>query len=196
MTTQEENEILYLVQEEIKKARGYADFFDWQLDRDIEEWGVLSSLAESLKLDGRTLFSNLKRRGRPNDPPDCEARDNKGRRIAIEVTELVDGKTIQNYKAGHVYEWADWDKELFLSSLESLLYRKDSSYPKLKDPPYEGGYFVVIFTDEPLLNHSTVESYLAGYKFKKPKYLTKAFLLLSYDPSVKKCPYYELYFNS
>ena len=123
--TEEEKELLEIIREARKKARGYADFFGWGADRDIEEWGVVTSLAESLKSDGITLFTSLKRRGHPNDPPDCEALDSDGNRIAIEVTELVDGKAIQAHKAGKTYEWADWDKDKFISSIESLISRKD-----------------------------------------------------------------------
>lgn len=195
MTTEEEKEILDLMREARNKARGYADFFGWGSDRDIEEWGVVTSLSESLEYEGNNLFTSLKKRGRPNDPPDCEASDNNGNRIAIEVTELVDGKAIQAYKSGAVYEWADWDKDKFISSLGSLILRKDSRFLELKEPPYEGGYFLVIFTDEPMLDRLTVESYLEGYKFKKPEYLTRTFLLVSYDPGVEKCPIFELQFS-
>lgn len=195
MTTKEDKEILHLMREARNKARGYADFFGWGTDRDLEEWGVVTSLSESLESEGKKIFSSLKMRGRPNDPPDCEARDNDDNRVAIEVTELVDGKAIQAYKSGAVYEWADWDKNKFITSIESLLSRKDKRYPELKEPPYDGGYIIVIFTDEPMLDRSTVESYLDGHKFKKPEYLTKAFLLVSYDPGVEKCPHYELRFS-
>lgn len=195
MTTEEDREILHLMREARNKARGYADFFGWGTDRDLEEWGVVTSLSESLESEGKKIFSSLKSRGRPNDPPDCEARDNDDNRVAIEVTELVDGEAIQAYKSGAVYEWADWDKNKFITSIESLLSRKDSRYPELKEPPYDGGYIIVIFTDEPMLDHSTVESYLDGHKFMKPEYLTKAFLLVSYDPGVEKCPHYELRFS-
>jgi len=195
MTTEEDKVILHLMREARNKARGYGDFFGWGTDRDLEEWGVVTSLSESLESEGKIIFSSLKTRGRPNDPPDCEARDNDDNRVAIEVTELVDGKAIQAYKSGAVYKWADWDKNKFITSIESLLRRKDSRYPKLKEPPYNGGYIIVIFTDEPMLDRSTIESYLDGHKFKKPKYLTKAFLLVSYDPGVEKCPHYELPFS-
>ena len=195
MTTEEDKEILHLMREARNKARGYADFFGWGSDRDIEEWGVVASLAASLKTEGKFILNSLKRRGRQNDPPDCEALDTNGNRIAIEVTELVDGKAIQDYKSGAVYAWADWDIEKFTTSLELLISRKDLRFTDLKEPPYEGGYIVVVFTDEPMLDRSTVESYLEGYKFKKPEYLTKAFLLVSYDTGVLKCPHYELKFS-
>lgn len=192
MTSEEEKKVLQLMREARNNSRGYADFFGWEENRDIEEWGVVVSLSDSLESEGKKLFSGLKRRGRNNDPPDCEARDTDGRRVAIEVTELVDGKAIQDFKSGAVYQWADWDKDKFITSVESLLSRKDSRYPELKEPPYDGGYIIVIFTDEPMLDRLTVESYLAGHAFKKPEFLTKAFLLVSYDPAIKKCPHYEL----
>ena len=194
MLAQKDKEILELICAEKYRARGYADFFGWSLDRDIEEWGIVTNLAESMEIDGKVLFTNLKRRGRGNDPPDCEALDNNGRRIAIEVTELVDGKAIKDYKSSGIYKWADWNKSKFISFLESILSRKDSRYPKLKEPPYEGGYIVVIFTDEPMLNRSVVASYLQGHVFKM-SYITRAFLLMSYDPEIKRCPYYELTIN-
>ncbi|WP_252275592.1 hypothetical protein [Pseudomonas subflava] len=195
MTTEEDKELLEIIREARNKARGYADFFGWGADRDIEEWGVVTSLVESLKADGVTLFTSLERRGRPNDPPDCEALDTDGNRVAIEVTELVDGKAIQAYKAGKIYEWADWDQDKFTSSLEALISRKDSRFNELKGAPYEGGYVIVIFTDEPILNRIAVESFLRGCNIKKPKNITRTFLLVSYDPSIKKCPYYELQFH-
>jgi hypothetical protein len=193
--TPEEKEIAELMRVAREKARGYADHFGWAIDRTIEEWGVVTALAESLENENINLFNNIKRRGRQNDPPDCEALDVDGRRIAIEVTELVNGKAIQAYKAGAIYEWADWDKNSFMDSLSRLIKRKDSRYTELKEPPYTGGYVVVIFTDEPMLNHLTVDSYLEGYKIDRPKYISRAFLLLGYDPGIKRCQYYELEFN-
>lgn len=192
MTSRDDKKILKLMREARKRARGYADFFGWGSDRDIEEWGVVKNLAESLELDGEEIFISLKQRGRPNDPPDCESLDNKGNRIAIEVTELVDSVAIKAYKSGDVYEWATWDKNKFITSLELLLITKNSKYTKLKDQPYNGGYFIVIFTDEPMLDRQTVESYLQGHNFKKLPNVTRAFLLISYDPNVNRCPYYEL----
>lgn len=177
------------------KARGYSDFFLWSIDRDMEEWGVVTSLAESLDKHNALFFSHLRRRGRPNDPPDCEAAGENGARIAIEVTELVDGQAIQAYKAGAIYDWAEWDKEKFLAGLDRALKAKDSRYPNLKGGPYEGGYVVVIHTDEPLLNFETVSRFLERYDLPKPQNISRAFLLLSYDPAQNRCPYFELRFS-
>lgn len=174
------------------KARGYADFFGWATDRDLEEWGVVCSLAESLEADDALFFSDLKSRGRPNDPPDCEARTQDGRRLAIEVTELVDGKAIQAYKARHVFDWAEWPKEKFQSVLQERISSKGERFTQLKDAPYEGGYVVVVHSDEPELSRSTVEEFLSDLKFEIPSHVDRAFLVLSYDPAIERCPYFEL----
>ncbi|MBC7945566.1 MAG: hypothetical protein H7X91_09975 [Burkholderiales bacterium] len=194
MTSHDEAEIVDLMRAARAKARGYADFFLWSTDRDIEEWGVITSLAESLQLDGALFFSQLRRRGRPNDPPDCEALGSSGR-IAIEVTELVDEDAIRAYKRGNSYSWADWTKEKFLSSLSALIASKDQRFPLLKEPPYEGGYVVIVHTDEPMLPFGAVNRFLTGHSFEKPKHVDRAFLLLSYDPALQRCPYFELAFK-
>lgn len=195
MTQEHEAEILTLMRAARARARGYADFFGWATDRDVEEWGVVSSLAESMHMDSLLFFSSLKRRGRPNDPPDCEALSKDVSRIAIEVTELVDSDAICAFKEGRVYDWADWSKDKFLSTLSALVVRKDDCFLKLKEPPYEGGYVLVVYTDEPLLPHTTVEQFLDGHLFEKPRYVDRAFLVLSYDPDIQRCPYFDLAFD-
>lgn len=195
MTPEDEAKIVALMRAARAKARGYSDFFLWSIDRDMEEWGVVTSLAESLEKDAALFFSKLQRRGRPNDPPDCEAIDDSGARIAIEVTELVDGQAIQSYKAGAIYDWAEWDKKKFLSGVDRAIKAKDSRYPNLKGGPYQGGYVVVVHTDEPLLNFETVRRFLEYYDLARPQNISRAFLLLSYDPAQNRCPYFELRFN-
>ena len=192
MTPEERKQIGMAILAAHKKARGYADFFGWATDRDLEEWGVITSLYESMDKDGLFPYTNVRMRGRGNDPPDCEALSNKDKRVAIEVTELVDGKAIKAYKSGISYEPAEWDKNRFLNLLSDLLKKKDKRFPKLKEPPYNGGYTVVVFTDEPDLPAYEVESHLEGHVFKGIKHITKAIFLVSYDPQVQCCPYFVL----
>jgi hypothetical protein len=191
MTDDDKSEIIAAMRAAIVKSRGYADFFGWRTNRDLEELGVLKSLAESMAADSRLFLTSLKSRGRPNDPPDCEALNSEGQRVAIEVTELVDEDAIRAFKAGRRYDWAKWSKEEFLASVTELVSTKDSKYPQLKDPPYEGGYVLVIFTDEPMLSRIRVEEFLADYRFQA-KHIERVILLLGYDPSVGRCPYFEL----
>lgn len=195
MNPDDEKEIIAQIRAARAKARGYADFFGWATDRDLEEWGVVSSLGESLQADNALFFSNLKRRGRPNDPPDCEAQTESGERIAVEVTELVDGQAIQAFKEGCVYDWAEWTKEKFHLVLTERISKKNECFPKLKDPPYAGGYIVVVHTDEPELSKPIVDTFLANYPLEKPSHIDRVFLVLSYDPAIGRCPYFELNFN-
>ncbi|QNT25574.1 hypothetical protein [Ralstonia solanacearum] len=192
MTPEDEKEIAALMRAALAKSRGYADFFGWAIDRDLEEWGVVTALGDSLEVNGESFFSDLERRGRGNDPPDLEAKDANGKRIAIEVTELVDGRAIQAYKNGGVHEWADWPKDAFVSALAERIAEKGKRYATLKGGPYDGGYVIVIFTDELMLTIGTVERFLDGHSFARPDGVTRAFLLLSYDPQVKHCPYVDL----
>lgn len=195
MNNNDEKEIIAQIRAACAKARGYADFFGWATDRDLEEWGIVSSLGESLQADNVMFFSHLKSRGRPNDPPDCEAQAKNGERVAIEVTELVDGQAIQAFKEGRVYDWAEWTREKFHSVLAERISKKNECFHRLKEPPYSGGYIVVVHTDEPELSKSVVEGFLANSQLKKPSNIDRAFLVLSYDPGIERCPYFELNFN-
>jgi len=195
MTSDDEAEIRALMRAARERSRGYADFFGWAIDRDLEESGVLSSLAESMAADGVLFYENIKSRRRPNDPPDCEATDSEGARVAIEITELVDNEAIRAFKQGRVYDWADWPREKFISSLADRIAAKDKRYPHLKEPPYVGGYVVVVFSDEPVLTRSTVQEYLKDHDIPRPVHISRAILILSYDPAIQRCPYFEVAFN-
>jgi hypothetical protein len=192
MTPDDEAEIGEALREAIRRSRGYADFFGWGPNRDLEEWGVLTSLAEAMEAKGSRFFGQICPRGRGSDPPDLEAPDLEGRRVAFEVTELVDGEAIKAYKAGRPYDWAEWPQAKFLSAVGTLLQVKNGKFGRLKDQPYPGGYVVVIFTDEPDLQHSTVEAYLQNARFGGTEMISRAFLILSYNPVLNRYPYYEL----
>ena len=192
MSPDDQEEINDAIRESIRRARGYADFFGWGPNRDLEEQGVVVSLAESLEADGLLFFSAIAIRGRGNDPPDLEAIDSTGNRVAFEVTELVDGQAIQTFKNGRTYDFAEWGQDKFLSTLGALLVAKSDRFHKLKGAPYSGGYVIVVFTDEMALPRPTVEAYLRGHVFPGLNNVYRAFLVLSYDPAVERCPYFEL----
>jgi hypothetical protein len=158
--------------------------------------GSCHHLAESLTLRGDLFFGEVKSRGRPNDPPDCEAKNTEDQRIAIEVTELVDGLAIHQHKKAlaerRPTDWAEWNREKFLSLLVARLEEKDKRFPYLKGTPFPGGYVVIVHTDEPGLSREAVAGYLSERFVLKVQHITRAFLLLSYDPSVEMCPYFEV----
>ncbi len=177
---------------ERSQKRGYATFFEWPLNRELAELGVVHYLLASMKADGKTPFHQVHSRGRGNDPPDCEAADSEDRRVAIEVTELVDPKGIANYQAGRTDQWIVWTRESFLAGISERLAAKAKRNGALKDGPYPGGYAVVIFTDEPHLTQSAVSSYLENHSFPAFTGITMAFLLLGYDPAIERCPWFPL----
>ena len=192
MSFDDQTEVNEAIRAAMRRARGYADFFGWATNRDLEEQGVVASLAESMETDDSLFFSSLVMRGRGNDPPDLEALDAGANRIAFEVTELVDGQAIQAFKSGRQYDYAEWNREKFLACLGTLLTAKNDRLHKLKGAPYPGGYMVVVFTDEPALPRTTVEGWLKDHTFSGLGNIQRAFLLLSYDPLLGRCPYFEL----
>lgn len=176
--------------EGLLRSRQYAGFFDWP-DRDLAEYGVVESLAKALEKHGALFFSDLKIRGRGSDPPDLEAVDADGQRVAIEVTELVDGEAIHAHKIGRTSEIAEWGRQPFLDRVGQLLAKKEASSQRLMGGPYPGGYVVVLHTDETFLTHPAVDEYLKGQTFTGLPSINRAFLLLSYTPG-KGYPYFEL----
>jgi hypothetical protein len=196
MTPEDEAEIVALMRAARAKDRGYANYFGWSLDRDLEELHVAALFAESLENDGSLFFSQLRSRCRPNDPPDCEALLRDGARIAIEITELVDEAAIRAYKAGAQYDWAEWGKTKFVRGISRAIAAKDARFPHLKGGPYEGGYVVIIHTDEPVLSFDVVTEYLSGHQFPTPKHIKRAFLLFGYDPKVERCRHVEIPFDA
>jgi hypothetical protein len=192
MTPEDEREILALMREARKKDRGYANFFSWPIDRDLEELGVVKSLQEALGRAGTAPFTDIASRGRGEDPPDCEARNASGQRVAIEVTELVNGKAIAAFKKGDRYAWASWTRKEFLTALTDLIQHKDKRFPKLLGTPYPGGYMVVVHCDETELSASQVAAFMEGARGIACSYITQAYLLLSYDPTLECCPHFLL----
>ena len=157
MHPEDEDAINAEMLEGLRRNRAYAGFFEWAMDRDLAEYGVVESLAKSLQSDDALFFSDLAIRGRRNDPPDLEAVDRAGNRMAIEVTELVDGDAIRASEKGHRRNHAAWGRKKFLSALGDRLAAKNARFDKLKGAPYSGGYVVVMFTDEMYLPRPTVE---------------------------------------
>lgn len=56
MTPDDEAEIGDAMRAAIHRARGYADFFGWATNRDLEEQGVVTSLSESIEADNSLFF--------------------------------------------------------------------------------------------------------------------------------------------
>ena len=196
MDTEEEKKFIAQIKEAIARKRGYADFFCWPPNRDLEEFGIVSEFCESLEKNGQLFFNrdSVKGRGRGNDPPDFEAKDLLGNYIGIEVTELVDFAAIETLKNTGVYEWAEWDRAKIIRVIDERLSAKDKP-AQVKGGPYVS-YVIIIHTDEPSLNVSYITSLLKDVRFTKRKLIDRAFLFLSPDPEIKIYPYVELEFST
>lgn len=181
--------------------RGHAGYFNWNADRDIEELGVVQELWASLNASGETFFENFALRGRGNDPPDLEALTLDGAKLAIEVTELVDGQAIKRDKfitkqpgsswQDRLSKAAAWDDASVIDELQRLITEKDGKFSKLLGGPYPGGYCVVIFTDEPDLSPEKLQSTLRGATFLAEN-INRCFLLFGYQPFQQHLTYIDL----
>jgi hypothetical protein len=191
MTEGEERRIAESMREALRRSRGHASFFEWAPNRDLEEWGVVTHFQEALQHRGQPPLYSVSSRGRGNDPPDCEAVGFDGKPIAIEVTELVDPSAIVAYKAKKLYEWNEWSREKLQEGVARLLNAKASRRRSLKGGPYSE-YIVLIYTDEPMLPYDKAMTLLDGMTFATSNRINRAFLLISYDPSVGYCPYLPL----
>jgi hypothetical protein len=176
--------------EEFKKNhRPHAGHFSWETDRALAEWGVFQEFTNALAHEGNLFFRDARHRGDGNDPPDCEAVSVDGERIGIEITELVDGRSIEAARLDKPYDWKDW-KGALVPELQKLVHRKDKP-GGVNGGPYSQ-YVLLIFSDEPWLERDHVERSRKEHSFDTAALITRAFLLLSYDPFLRRYPYYEL----
>jgi hypothetical protein len=175
------------------KSRGYASFFEWRLDRGVEEHAVSLELSRSLENAGLAFFEDVRPRSQGEDPPDCEASLSDGSgRLAIELTELVSKDAIEAFRKTRFVDWAEWPDEQFVDRLAELIAKKDQKV--LKGGPY-AQYALLIYTDEPMLPYSRVRQVLDGVAFAKPQQIDRAFLLMSYDPREQGYPVQELHWR-
>lgn len=135
------------------------------------------------------LFYRARHRGEGEYPADCDAHAGDGTRIGIEITELVDGDSIAAARLGKPYDWKEW-KGALLPALEKLLRRKDNPR-SIQEGPYSQ-HVLVIFSDEPWLEGEYLEHIVENPTFGVTHLITKALLLLSYDPFTQRYPCYEL----
>lgn len=141
-----DDETAQTIRDALAKRRGYADSRSWPLDRSLEEYGIAQDFVGAAEGEDGYPFSDLRRRSRGEDPPDCEARDCSGRRIALEVTELVDRATLEAVVRDELVQDAKWSREKFVESLAARLARKDFG-DRLIGGPYDE-FVVIIYTAE------------------------------------------------
>ena len=169
----------------IKRERKHASFFEWP-QKDTKELGVVKCLIESLEKAG--CYSYFDPNSTKKDPPDCVARDNNGKVVGIEVSELVDLKTVRDAQQNKAYP-KYWDKQEVLDKIQSIVLKKDRK--KFHGGPYSS-IILVIFTDETFLDPDDVIPYLQQHEFAKTNQIGEIYLLFSYDSRCYTYPYLKL----
>jgi hypothetical protein len=184
----DEDDLVEMVQDAVRKQRPYASFFYWPV-RAIAEWGIANAFSESAASEAGFPLRELQARQPGDDPPDCEGIDAEGRHIGIEVTELVDGDAIARARRTGDNVWSTWDTPRIRAALDHLLTEKDSK--TLHGGPYDE-YLVLIHTDEPALTFEQIEAAVFGHSFPNLLQVQRAYILLSYDPLRRGYPYVKL----
>jgi hypothetical protein len=175
--TQDWGEFAHAMQE---KMRGGNDYWFWR-DKPEMERGIAAAVLGQVGL----YVQQIRSLAPGDDPPDCEGMIG-GSLCGIEVTELIDQSTLESSIRGNV-QWLVWDREMLCEELQRRIDRKDKP---VKGGPY-GRYILVVVTDETFLGRHDVAQFLEGATFQA-RFITEAYLALSYDPSVSSCPVFQL----
>jgi hypothetical protein len=186
-----ESEIVRLMREARHKSRGYAEYWEWAIDKkqaELHAARVLTNFVLNTSRDVGKISIEIVE----NDPPDVLLTLSNGHRVGIEVTELVDEKAIRNAhrrkRLGLAvdYAFADWGKSRATKSLLSRITVKDkklASAAGLYDELY-----LAIVTDETMMDESAANQAVSDLQIST-RFLDRAFLILSYHPAADKSIY-------
>ncbi|MCY4227189.1 MAG: hypothetical protein OXF20_05735 [Gammaproteobacteria bacterium] len=173
----------------LENIRKHAPYFSLSSDRQVNEADVAHVLSMELSKQGEDSFHSVISRGKTNDPPDCEAVSDKGERIGVEVTELVDGPSVAAEKRGCVSFQEAWKPSRVIEKITRIIDRKDHAIPN--GDPYEL-YILVVYCDDPLiLDYENLKAIRAS-NFPATQLIDRAYFLYSYGPFEKRCPYITL----
>lgn len=168
----DEDEIEAALVEALEKSRPWQGFWTGGADRAVAERVNAKLVLEVVGHQVRDLRSRVG----GEDPPDCEGWVD-GRWCGIEVTELVDQKTLKASLKGRE-QFLMWTERQLIDALQDRIRRKDKTW---KGGPYERR-FLVILTDEFALTSDVVHRHLQDAAFQA-ELLTDLLLGLSYEPS-------------
>jgi len=177
--------------EELRRAaageRRWSNFFWWHDRSDagkgIAECGATRDLFAALRESGGPEYSTPRRSG--DQWPDCEAENSAGQTIAIEVTELVDSKSLS--PGGQPQPWSE---ERLIAAIQ---HRVDAKDARAFHGEKYAEVILLIHTDEFYLELPATIRVLEAVTFERPHgNLSSAYLLFSYWPEVGHCPAAEL----
>lgn len=164
--------------------RRYADFFEAP-DRDLKERAIVRTLLETFGgelSEGAVDVESI----RP-DPPDCVVVTEGGRRIGVEVTELVDEATVRANQIAP-YRLHPWSTPTTLARLQALIDRKERA---CADVSGFDELWLVIHTDELWLQTyagDPIWNIVRKHTFESTKAFERHFVLVSYDARVHTYP--------
>lgn len=90
MKHEEDSCLVKVLKDMCAHRREHAGYFYIGDSKEASEMLVLDYFLNALDQQQSMFIYQSKHRGERNDPPDCEAIDDNGDRIGIEITELVD----------------------------------------------------------------------------------------------------------
>lgn len=161
---------------------------------------VVECFAEMLEQQEGILLEGV--RSVDADPPDCTA-SLGGRCITIEVTELVLSSvlkkvrhTLKNEKrltseSGELFDDAQWTKEIFQASLNSLIDSKHEKYQR--HSPARRFDVLLICTDARWLSLYDVQTWLQDIHFEQRSSFGCVYLVVSFQPEANGWPIFRLY---
>ena len=209
------------IRKEMRKAQklrgGHAPYWNWHKQGTLE----LNVAGVLITLLNRSLGINLRgvrSRDAGDDPPDCEASTSDGRRVGIEVMELVDEQTawaahelakprppdktkkgrrkkVKKVSPVSLLEMTEkeWSRDELITRLQKCITRKGAP-AAVRGGPY-AAYLLAIPTDEDsLVIGSRLESLLSGHSFSETGILTAAFVVTA--PAPAHCRVVRLPFSS
>ncbi len=191
---EDDNELLLEALNEVNRLqRQHASIFNWGC-KAVKEAGITDEFLNPEVHCGRHSFTSFEPLKHGEDPPDAWVFGSNGNRTALEIAELVNQSTIEaqingdelKYRDGSV-RWADL--AYFKRHVNEIVSTKDAKCGRL----FSKGVAVQ------LLLHSDETYLLASYRDHLNQELNltcnrfeRVWLLLSYDPKIKKCPLMEL----
>lgn len=181
------DEVYRFMREAAARSRGYSTYSEWPLNRKMEELDAATALAAYLTLADRVTWESTELVSA--DPPDVLLVATGGRRVGVEVTELVCPAAAAYHRhrmktgEGDPYAYAEWTADLTAQRITELVEQKDQ---KLAGP--RGRYdelIVGIRTDEVTITADIAEEALRSCR-PQAQVIDRAFLLLSYHPDTDK----------
>jgi len=136
-----------------------------------------------------------------NDPPDCVVLDQEGRKVAVEVTELVSSEAIKKNQGKKLEDriYRDWRPNEVVTKINDIIQNKDGK--TFKGGPY-AKKILLIFTDEDTLLSRRFEyaRLLQEQSFGPVKQIDEVYFLFSYvgrayPHSQEEEPFYDPAFD-